>query len=128
LYAGTSPENLKETLERITTETKAFFETSLTDERLEFFKNQLIGQLMISSDDVENRMHSIGTNEQLLGKYRGVETVIEEVSHISQKDLREFFDSGLDFAKSSLVVVGDLEVDRSKIESLMKTQIEKLRQ
>jgi predicted Zn-dependent peptidase len=127
LYAGTSAENLEEVLSSLAVETKKFFSKKMSDEKLEFFKNQMVGQLVIASDDVENRMLSIGTNEQLLGKYRGVAEVIREVEQISQSVLLDFYKNGLDFTKASAVVVGDLEGKRKKVEKLIDKQIEVLR-
>lgn len=109
LYAGTSGEQAEEVLSLLVEETNNFLAARLTDERIEFFKNQLIGQLTIASDDVENRMQSIGTNEQLLGRYRGVDEIVSEVEKIDAAAIGEFLNAGIDRGKSSLMMLGRVD-------------------
>ena len=109
LYAATSPELLPQALEAIQDEFKKLRDTGVTQTEIDFFKQQLRGQLLLAADDIENRMNSIAANEMVFGEYRSVESVIADVETVSQKSVQEFLDKYIDSNYLGVMLLGNFE-------------------
>ncbi|MNL32754.1 hypothetical protein D3C87_1546270 [compost metagenome] len=70
------------------------------------FKTQVIGSILLSSDDIENRMTSLGVNEMVFGGYRSVESVIEEIKEVSVDSVNRYIREDLDLSQSAGVLLG----------------------
>ena len=48
----------------------------------------MIGQLVIGSEDVENRMNSIALNEMVFKKYRPLDLVLDEIRAVDKQSMK----------------------------------------
>ena len=78
-------------------------------EDLEFFKKQVIGNIILGADDVDNRMNSLAVNEMIFGEYRPVDQVIAEVERISVDSTQEFLNQYFDLDQLGLMLMGPLK-------------------
>ena len=60
----------------------------------------------MGSDDVENRMSSLGVNEMIFEDYRSVERVIEQIEKITLKSINEYIKNQFDLNKISILLMG----------------------
>lgn len=90
IYAGCDPKNLNQVYNLIIKELKALKEKGITQKQLSSFKKQVIGSIILGSEDVESRMTSLGVNEMVFSKYRPVDLVIAEIDKISLKSVNDW--------------------------------------
>jgi predicted Zn-dependent peptidase len=64
----------------------------VSTQHLKLFKTQVIGSILLGSEDVENRMTSLGINEMVLGRYKPVQEVIDEIQAVDQKSLAAYIE------------------------------------
>ncbi|MFN7730064.1 MAG: M16 family metallopeptidase [Bdellovibrio sp.] len=119
IYAACEPKNMVPVIKNIQTEVRALKERGVRASDIELFKTQVKGSLLLGSDDVENRMSSIGVNEMVFQEYRPVERVIEEIEAVTPKTIKEFMREYYDMEKWGLVLLGaEAESHREMIENL----------
>lgn len=106
IYAGTSMQNLAKSVHLLLNELEEFCASGVSEKELEFFKTQVKGSILISSDDVENRMTSIAVNEMVFGKYKRVEDVVDEVEKVSLSSLRKYIDTYFKDQSPGILIMG----------------------
>jgi predicted Zn-dependent peptidase len=106
VYASTERGNVKEVVQIIVDELIRLKKKEVKKEFVEQFKKQIAGQILLGSDDMENRMTSLGVNEMVFGNYRSVEQVIRDVRSVNEKSMSKFVKTYLDFDKVSALLVG----------------------
>ena len=72
IYAATEPKKVKRVIQIIKDELLKLKRDGLKKSDLDLFKTQVRGQLLMGSDDIENRMTSLGVNEMIFEDYRSV--------------------------------------------------------
>lgn len=112
IYAGASEKNAPKVLKIIARELVRLNREGLTQRELNFFKTQVKGTILLGSDDVESRMNSIAVNEMIFGRYRPIESVIEEIDRVTLKSIGEYIDRFLPLKKLSVMLMGDLNNER----------------
>ena len=60
----------------------------------------------MGSDDIENRMTSLGVNEMVFADYRSVEKVIQEIETVSEKSIKMYLKEHFDLEKIAVVLMG----------------------
>ena len=60
----------------------------------------------MGSDDIENRMSSLGVNEMIFKTYKPVDAIIAEIEKVSEKSIREYIKNYIDLSKASVVLMG----------------------
>lgn len=113
VYSGTSKENAKKCLKLMRKEFENLMNKGVTKKELDFFRRQVIGTILLGADDIENRMNSLGVNEMIFGKYRPVETVLEEIQAVTTDSMGRYFDKYMDENKYGLYVMGDLKPEEA---------------
>lgn len=108
IYAGTDPKKVPEVLELIFKECRRLRRQGLNKRELAFFKTQVMGGILLGSDDIENRMNSIGFNEMVYGRYRSVEQVMKDVDKVSLESVQEFIETRLGLDQLNVLVVGPM--------------------
>lgn len=106
IYAGTDSKNVKKVIGIIAEELKKIKKSGFKKSDLDLFKTQVRGQLLMGSDDIENRMASLGVNEMVFESYRSVEKVIEEIEAVSEKSMRQYLKKYFDLSKAAIVLMG----------------------
>lgn len=106
VYASTEKSNVKEVVNIIVDELKRLKRQGIRKEFVEQFRKQIAGQILLGSDDMENRMTSLGINEMVFGEYRSVEQVIKDVKSVTEKSMKKYISTHLDFKNLSGLLVG----------------------
>lgn len=106
IYAGTDGDNVRQVGEIVAREVAKLKRGGLSRSDLEMYKTQLIGGILMGSDDVDNRMSSLGVNEMVFGKYRSVDLVVSEIEKIDEARMRRFLKERFDPAKTAGVALG----------------------
>lgn len=106
IYAGTDTKNVKKVIDIISENLLKIKKTGFKKSELDLFKTQVRGQLLMGSDDIENRMSSLGLNEMVFEQYRSVEQVIAEIDEVSTSSMNQFLKEHFDLKKVSAMVMG----------------------
>ena len=109
IYAGTAPENAEQALKIIRKEMEKLVKEGISSSLVKFFKTQVKGNILLGSDDMENRMNSLGINEMVYGRYRPVKEIIDEIDKVSVKSVNDYIEKYWHWSKSSLLVMGPCE-------------------
>lgn len=106
IYAGTEAKNARKVGDLISKEFAKIRKQGVTKADVEMCKTQIIGSILLGSDDIENRMTSLAVNEMVFGKYRAVESVIEEIKAVTVDSVNHYIRHELDLDKASGVLLG----------------------
>lgn len=113
IYAGTSPKNSSDVLEIAMEETDKLLKKAPGKNEIEMYRTQLEGQILLGSEDMENRMNSLGVNELVFGQYRPVDQVISEIHAVNEDSVREYLNRYIHRQKFSFLGVGDLDAQQA---------------
>ncbi len=106
IYAGTEAKNAPKVGDLISKEMQKIRTQGVSKHDVEMFKTQVIGSILLGSDDIENRMTSLAVNEIVFGQYRSVESVIEEIKKVSVDSVNHYIRQELDLSQTSGVLLG----------------------
>ena len=96
IYAGTEKNHVLRVTELIKKELKDLRKKGLSKEDIELYKTQAKGEIIIGSEDLENRMNSLAVNEMIFGEYRSVDQVISDIDKVNRNSVMESLESKLD--------------------------------
>ena len=113
-YAATTTPNLTEVISIFHEEIRKIKDAGLTEERLEYFKKQVIGNIVLGADDIENRMNSLAVNEMIFGEYRSVDSTLDEITKVNPDSIKAHIDKHFDLDQSGLFLMGDLNEKQSE--------------
>ncbi len=117
IYAATDTKNVKRVLNIIKSELKKMKFKGISKKEVEMFRTQVRGQLLMGSEDIENRMTSLGVNEMTFGEYRSVEHVISEVEAVTHESVNKYLDLKFSLNKAAIIMIGP---EIKKIEPWLK--------
>jgi predicted Zn-dependent peptidase len=106
VYAGTEENHLLEVLQLIRDELEDLRRKGVKRSELDLYKTQVRGQLLIGSEDIENRMNSLAINEMIFGEYRSVKRVIEDVQAVDLDLIQETIEQDLRPESISVLLLG----------------------
>lgn len=106
IYAGTDTKNIKKVINIISQELRKIKKMGFKQSDLDLFKTQVRAQLLMGSDDVENRMSSLGVNEMIYSNYRSVDSVIAEIDAVTVKSMNYYLRNHFDLKKISAFLMG----------------------
>ena len=106
VYAGTQKENVTEVIDLIKKELNNLRQNGLSQDDIELYKTQAKGEIIIGSEDFENRMNSLAINEMIFGEYRPVDQVLCDIDKVNRDSVMESVHSKLDPEKLSLFLLG----------------------
>lgn len=106
IYAGTEAKNARKVGDLISKEFAKIRKQGVTRADVEMCKTQIIGSILLGSDDIENRMTSLAVNEMVFGKYRAVESVIEEIKAVTVDSVNHYIRHELALDKAAGVLLG----------------------
>lgn len=109
VYVGTSADTAEQALKIVRREIEKLGKEGVSASLVKFFKTQVKGNILLGSDDMENRMNSLGINEMIFGRYRPVKEIIEEIDRVSVESVNRFIEKYLTWDQSSLLVMGPCE-------------------
>jgi predicted Zn-dependent peptidase len=111
--SATSSENTLRLMKSIRSEFRKFLDGGIKERELETFKTQVKGQIVLGSEDMENRMNSLGVNEMVFEEYRPVDRVIADIEKVSMRSVRDYVHKYFDLDQVSLMVMGDLKPEEA---------------
>ena len=106
IYAGTDAKNVKKVIQTISEELVKLKREGVKASDLNMFKTQVRGQLLMGSDDIENRMSSLGVNEMIFKTYKPVDLIISEIEKVTEDSMKEYIKKFMDLSKTSVVLMG----------------------
>jgi len=106
IYAAADTEKVQEVVEIIFKELRKLKKSGVRKSDVELFKTQVVGGLLLGSDDIENRMNSLGVNEMIFGKYRSVDSVVEEIGKVTVNSVNDYLDEKFRVSALSGVLLG----------------------
>jgi predicted Zn-dependent peptidase len=114
IYAGTEAKKTPTVIETILRELKKLKRDGINKADLNLFKTQVLGQILLGSDDIENRMNSIGVSEMVFGRHRTVEDVMREVQAVNLDSVHEYIETYLDLDQIGMLVMGPVPEEPTK--------------
>jgi predicted Zn-dependent peptidase len=106
IYAAADHDEVKKINQLVLSELQKLIEKGLSSAEIEMFKTQIIGSLLIGSEDMESRMTSIGVNEMTFGRYRSVQETVENIQKIDARMMKDFLKKRVNLNKLSSFVLG----------------------
>lgn len=106
IYAGTEAESVPKVINAIFDDIKNVKAKKISEKHLELFKQQVSGGILLGSDDMENRMNSLGVNEMTFGDYIPIEKVVDGIQEVTAKEVYEISQQLLNPKKMSIFVMG----------------------
>ncbi len=106
IYAGTEKSQVQETIDLIRKELQTVFDEGLSQADIDLYKTQAKGQILLGSEDIDNRMNSLAINEMIFGEYRPVDSVIADINKLKQNSIHEYIQRKIDMDNLSLFVMG----------------------
>ncbi len=106
IYAGTDTKNVRKVVDIMADCLLKIKRNGFKKSELDLFKTQVRGQLLMGSDDIENRMSSLGLNEMIFENYRSVEKVISEIELVSVESMAAFLKAYFDLTKVAVTLMG----------------------
>ena len=89
IYFGCDPSNVGKCRKIVEREVEALCGTTLSAKSFERIKRQYCGQLISSSDQIENRAMSLGKSVMYYGKVHDINTTIDRIMSVSAQEMRE---------------------------------------
>jgi predicted Zn-dependent peptidase len=111
IYAGTAPEQVRETLDVIGAELDRLVSDGLAEDELAAAIGNLKGSTALALETSSSRMHRIGRSELTLGEVPTVDDLVCEVEAVTADDVRRVIDRVIAPAERTLSVVGPLDPD-----------------
>ncbi|MBO9666666.1 MAG: insulinase family protein [Bdellovibrio sp.] len=105
IYAGAELKSVKKVGDLIAKEFQRVRKQGAKRSDVEMFKTQVVGSILLGSDDIENRMTSLAVNEMVFGQYRSVDWVIDEINKVTVDSVNHYIRS-LDVDNMSGVLLG----------------------
>ncbi len=106
IYAGMSPESFDEVKRLMLQELEQLKTNFVSQEDLNFYKSQVEGQILMGADDLDNRMNSLGINEQVFGVYKTPEDVIQEINSVTTESLKAYIQKYMNLDQLSELRIG----------------------
>jgi len=105
IYLATRPEASLLAMTEVIGLLEDLIKTGFNDEQFELYKSQLLSEILMSEDDLDNRMNSLAVNELVYGEARPVEHVVEEVERLSLSAVNSYLKTYMD-NEPGVVILG----------------------
>ena len=106
IQASTDSKKIKKVMHIIADELIKLKKEGFKKSDVDLFKKQVRGQLLMGSDDIENRMSSLGVNEMVFNSYKSVEEIIQKVEAVTEKSIKTYIREHFDLSKISVALMG----------------------
>lgn len=121
IYAGTSGKHLKKVIGSMTKEIERLHKKGLSRSDLDYYRTQVVGELVLDADDIESRMNSLGYNEMTFGEHRSVDHVVADLEKVTVDSMNQYLKKYFDLSRVGAIVIGDVSEDRTH--SMLKNVI-----
>lgn len=106
IHGATDTAKVKTVVDLISKELNRLRTHGITKADLKLFKTQVIGSIILGSEDIENRLSSIAVNEMVFEKYKSTEEVIEEIERVSVDSVNAYIENFLKSEKFGGLIMG----------------------
>ena len=106
VYMGVASESVEEALDLTAAEFRRFRDGDLTEDELKASKRYLKGSILLSSENMDNRMLRLAKNEINFGRYISCEEVVRLIDAVTLEDVIEHSRLRLDPANVSITTLG----------------------
>lgn len=120
IYAGLSPENIRQVLEIISNEIRLLKENKLTREEIETAKTQFKAALVMDSEGVAERECANGKTLLRDGRVKTIDDAIAMIDGITPEGVAEAIDFVFDSQKLTIAVLGRFDGDGQDLLDAMK--------
>jgi predicted Zn-dependent peptidase len=107
IYSAVEAKNLKKLVGTLVSEIKRVKTKGITKPDIKLFKTQVTGSVLLGSDDVENRMTSLGINEMVFGVYKPVDEIINEIQSVSANSIDEYIEKYFQLNSIGALMLGE---------------------
>jgi predicted Zn-dependent peptidase len=104
IYFGTDPEKLEKSIELVYKEITKLSNQKLGTLQLRRAKNQILGQIAMSTDNKENLLFTLGKSIMLFNRYDSMETIACKIEEITAEQLIETANEILAPEKLSMLI------------------------
>lgn len=111
IFAGTSPEQVKEVVDISIAEMSDIVNNGITNEELELAKQQTVSSILLSLEDSASRAASLAQCEITHGRQISVEESIENIKAVEANDIQALAQEYFRTEKLAFAALGDLNVD-----------------
>lgn len=112
VYAATKKESVQEVLKLIVEEFGTLKEKPLKESDLTVTKEQLKGQLVLSSESTDSRMTKLARNEMYFQKFFPMQEVMEEIDGVTSKRVKALAEGIFKEESIHLVLLGEVDKDK----------------
>ncbi|GAX88614.1 zinc protease [Effusibacillus lacus] len=109
VQSATQPDQAQKLVDTIRHEISVV-QHDLTEDEVELAKAVLQANILFGSDQVGWRAERILHDEAVFGKMRGIEEDLQAITNVKREDVLELAEFHLDLGKSTLVTVGNVDV------------------
>ncbi|HHO74817.1 MAG TPA: insulinase family protein [Deltaproteobacteria bacterium] len=109
MYAATTPDNIRKTLEIIGRQMIRIKQGALKDESIDDVKAQIKGNLLLSRESTVSRMSSLAKNEIYYNREVSVEEVIQKIQAVSLDDIIALANDIFTRERLTLVSLGKMD-------------------
>ncbi len=109
IYAGVSPENVREVLALIDRELSKLSRDLVTEAELDSAKEYVKGNMYINSESNDYRMNRLAKNEFLFGDYIAFEEIEKKINAVTAEDMRTWFKEIYSPQKMAIMLYGPVE-------------------
>ncbi|HEX2258491.1 MAG TPA: pitrilysin family protein [Actinomycetota bacterium] len=111
IYAGTTPANVSEVLDVISTELDQMSEAGVTEEELERAKGHMKGGVVLALEDPFSRMTRLGKSEVVGSELLSLEQILATVDAVTVEDVSRVARDLLSEDRRTLAVIGPFTAD-----------------
>ena len=109
IYAGTSTEQLRETIDAALVELRRIKEEPVDEAELQRNKDQLKASLMLNLESTSSRMSALAQQEMIFGRFISPDEIIERVNVVTAEDVRRIACDIFKPEALAVTVLGDLD-------------------
>jgi len=106
IYLGTDRKHLRKAFDLILIECRKLKKRRLTPTLLDAAKAQVKGHITLAMESTSSRMHRLGRQELLIGKYQSTTDTLREVDRVKDSDILRVANQVLDESQITLVALG----------------------
>lgn len=104
IYFGCDQYDVKKCLKLCRRELERMYREPLSPGKLKKFKRQIMGQMLLASDNYESLMPSVGKSFLVYGKVDRIDYICQKIEEITAEDLREVAEEVFDVEKQSVLI------------------------
>ncbi len=116
VYAGTARESVEQVVDLLMEGLRDLKQTPVSPLELSIAKEQLKGNLLLSTESTSSRMSKLAMNEIYFGKQIDIQEVVQEIDRVQEADILELSRNLFRPEQMSMTILGDM--DRESIPRL----------